>query len=117
MTRARQGLILARLDCGHRLLDALPDMPSLLHRSPAALPAPAPELARRYRRLTLREVDLSFAGRQGPDAFIHRHIAALTAGDVLALRRQADRWLLPWTLPVMSSDAWRGPLPRMEAFA
>ena len=54
MTRARQTLALMRLPGPNPFQDALSNAPSTLFRSgPAALPAPAPELARSYRRFSL----------------------------------------------------------------
>ena len=67
MTRARQTLTLARLPGPHRLQDALKDAPFVLNRQPPyTLPAAAAELARLYRRLSLRDVFLSYAGIQAP---------------------------------------------------
>ena len=62
MTRARQTLTLARLPGQNRLQDALRGITSVCRREPVQLPPAAPELARRYRRLSLRDVFLSFAG-------------------------------------------------------
>ena len=88
MTRARQTLTLARLPGHHRLLDA----PFALHRQPpAALPAAAPELARLYRRLSLRDVFLSFAGYRPTGHAAHRAIASLSPGDHLQVRAGQNR--------------------------
>lgn len=86
MTRAKQTLMLARMAKGNVLLDGLPDIPDLLRRDREQAPEPAPELARIYERLTLRDVDLGFSGRVGPQDPIHSAIAQLTAGDALAIR-------------------------------
>ena len=94
MTRARQTLALARLQGPHPFLDTLRDRPAFLQREPVALPPPAPELARRYRQLTLGDVYLSFAGRRPPGDRVHRAIAALSAGDHLEVRSQSGRWEL-----------------------
>jgi ATP-dependent DNA helicase RecQ len=94
MTRARKTLTLAHFGRTHSLLDSLPKDASFLHRAPTHLPAPAPELARRYRRLTPREVDLGFAGRYKPGHFVHQAIASLTANDPLYLRQQKGCWEL-----------------------
>ena len=85
MTRARQTLTLARLDGKpHRFLDHLP--PEIaLRREPALLPAPTPELAQRHEQLTLKDVDLGYAGRFSPDDAIHAALAALQPGDALSL--------------------------------
>ena len=94
MTRARQTLTLARLPGQHRLRDALRGSPSVCHQAPAKLPPAAPELARRYRRLSLRDVFLSFAGYKRPDDPVHRAIGALSAGDPLQVRAGLNRWSL-----------------------
>ena len=95
MTRARQTLTLARLPGPHPIQDALPDVPSLLRRSaPINLPPAAPELARHFRRLSLRDVFLSFAGYRHPDHSVHRAIAALLPGDRLDVRVGSGRWEL-----------------------
>ena len=50
----------------HRFQDALLNTSSaLLQREPAALTPPAPELSRRYQRLSLRDVFLGFGGYRG----------------------------------------------------
>ena len=82
MTRARQTLTLMRLPGPHPFQDALSGAPSTLLRSDAvALTSPAPELARRYQRLSLRDVFLGFAGYREPDHPVHQAIAALAPGD------------------------------------
>ncbi|WP_419909096.1 3'-5' exonuclease [Candidatus Poriferisodalis sp.] len=92
MTRAKQTLTLCRLRGERGFLDVLDGRSSVLWRSPVALPPPTPELARRYRSLTLRDVYLSFAGRM-PDADrVHHSIAALSPGDTLQMRLRNDRW-------------------------
>ncbi len=92
MTRARKTLTLARLDKGHSLLNALPDGSGILHRPPAILPAPTIELAYLYKRLTLRDVDIGYAGRHLDTHRVHGEIAALAAGDTLELRHKGHDW-------------------------
>ena len=94
MTRARKTLTLARFDGRRRILDALRESPSVLHRALTVLPRPGQELARHYSRLTLGDVDLGFAGRRTPDHAVHRAIAALSPGDALGLQRERGRWAL-----------------------
>ncbi|WP_256993082.1 hypothetical protein [Methylococcus capsulatus] len=53
-----------------------------------------PELSRRYRKLTLKDVHLGFAGRYPETDPIHQAIAALEAGDPLWLKRKNDVWEL-----------------------
>ena len=87
MTRARQTLALMRLPGRHRFQDASPNTSSaLLQREPVALPRPAPELVRRYQRLSLRDVFLGFGGYRGQEHPVHAAIAALSPGDPLQAR-------------------------------
>ena len=94
MTRARHTLALAHLRGPHPFQDALRGNPSVQWRDPMTLPPPTPELARRYRRLTLGDVYLSFAGYKPPDHPTHRAIAELAPGDQLRVRPKSDRWEL-----------------------
>ena len=95
MTRARQTLALARFPGPHRLQDTLADIPSVLRRqAPAELPQAVPELSRKYRRLSLRDVFLSFAGYRHTGHPVHRAIAALAPGDRLEVRLGLGRWEL-----------------------
>ena len=85
MTRARATLALARFREPHPLQDALRGSPSLLLRqAPIELPAAAPELARRYRRLSLRDVFLQL--RRGTSNMVIQCIAPLP------LSRPATGW-------------------------
>ena len=93
MTRARQTLTLMRLPGRHPFQDVLRDIRSVLHRSElVGLPTPAPESGRLYRRLSLGDVFLSFAGYRPPDHPVHRAIASLSPGDLLQARMGSSRW-------------------------
>ena len=94
MTRARRTLALGRLAGPHPIQDALRESSAVLWREPLTLAPPGPELARRYRSLTLRDVYLSFAGHKSPRDRVHRAIAALSPGDRLQVLPQSDRWEL-----------------------
>ena len=95
MTRARHTLALARFPGEHRLQDALRGNPSVLsRREPVNLPPAPPELGRRYKRLNLGDVFLSFAGYKRPRDPVHRAIAALSPGDPLQVRAGSNRWEL-----------------------
>ncbi len=94
MTRARQTLALACLSGTHPFQNIVSELPSAQQRAPLAnLPPARPELARHYRRLSLRDVFLSFAGYRRESDPVHRAIAALAPGDVLAVR-ESKRWEL-----------------------
>ena len=94
MTRARQTLTLTRLPGPPLFHDQLQESSSVLSRSPIELPNAAPELSRRYRRLDLRDVFLSFAGYQRLAHPVHHSIAALSPGDRLGVRVKSNRWEL-----------------------
>ena len=94
MTRARKTLTLARFDRGHALIDALPESPSILRRSPNALPPPMPELAYLYQRLEWKKIDLDFSGTRLAAYTVHRDIAALSVDSLLTLQEQSGNWVL-----------------------
>lgn len=94
MTRARQSLILARLGKGNALLGGLPHDESLLLRDSARLPDPPVELGRLYKRVSLKELDLGFAGRYAPDKAVHQAISALRPGDLIRLLEHQGKWEL-----------------------
>ncbi len=94
MTRARQTLALTCFERPHSLQAVLRDHPSVLYRPPVALPPPTPEMTTRYQRLSLRDVDLSFAGRQPANHPMQRAITALLPDDPLRVRTTQQPWLL-----------------------
>ena len=94
MTRARQTLTLTCSDESHPFQATLHDHPSILHRPPVAVPPPTPEMTTRYQRLSLRNVDLSFAGRYQTNNPVHRAITALSPGDPLRVRTTQQPWQL-----------------------
>jgi ATP-dependent DNA helicase RecQ len=65
-----------------------------LEREPVELPKPRKELARRYEKLSLSDVDIGFAGRQVSRAAVHRSIAKLVTGDSLTLCKDGTAWAL-----------------------
>jgi ATP-dependent DNA helicase RecQ len=94
MTRARDTLVLSRLHRRHAFLDALTAQPGCVVRPLTAIAPAAEELGRKYRALSLAQVDLGFAGRYDGRHALHRAIAALAPGDPLALRRIGEKWEL-----------------------
>ena len=95
MTRARKTLALARLSSRNRIQDSLLDLPTVMRREmPSDLPSTEPELFRRFRRLSLKDVFLSFAGYRSPNHPVHRAIASLSPGDRLDVRSRSGRWEL-----------------------
>ena len=90
MTRARHTLGLVCIGEPNPIQRALRGSPAVVWRDPAELPPPEPELARRYRRLTLGDVYLSFAGNKPPNHRIHRAVAELSPDDPLQVRQEAE---------------------------
>ena len=109
MTRARQTLALVRFQGSrpaggtrpdfvmesespmysghlHSLPYSFPNNGSVLHRTSGDLQPETVELARQYRRPSLREVNLGFAGRYYTNHPVHRAIAALSPGDPIETR-------------------------------
>ncbi len=91
MTRARETLTL--LETAGNAQPHLPLLEPaetrgdwLLRHEPIIEAPPAEVMARRYTQLTPADLDLGYAGRQPPDAPIHRHLAALQPGDQLGWR-------------------------------
>ncbi len=91
MTRARETLTLIRWGRANGLVDALPNAPCWLRRSVARSMEPRAGLRRSYQRLSLKNVDLGFAGRHTPANPVHLAIQALAPGDTLELVPSEDR--------------------------
>ena len=95
MTRARRSLTLATRAGKNPFVGELHDIPSVLCRAkPEGLPSQLPELRRRYRRLSLSDVFLGFAGYRRPGHKVHRAIGRLAPGDKLRVRNGRERWEL-----------------------
>ncbi len=94
MTRAQSTLMLLRFNDGNTFLGTVPDKPWFMQRSESNLASPEPELGWRYQRCSMRDVDLSYAGRFSLENGVHQAIAALRPGDRLRLSRQNSRWEL-----------------------
>ena len=92
MTRAQETLTLARMDAPHPFLDGITDLSSVVVRERVeGSPESAPGLARRYRRLSLADVFLSYAGYRDPGHPVHRAIAELAPGDRLTVQEGRRR--------------------------
>jgi len=94
MTRAEKTLTLACLDQGNVFLDALMNCSHVVTRTSDKLPQPGREMGRRYQRLTLAGVDLSYAGRRPAHHVVHRAIRKLLPGDALTFKRARKHWHL-----------------------
>ena len=87
MTRARENLVFTRLrNNRHRFLDSLRGHGSVLHLQETNLPPPPKGIEYRYLNLTLKDVDLSFAGRKSSNDAIHQAIKELSPGKSLNIR-------------------------------
>jgi len=94
MTRARATLTLARMNSGNAMLDALPDHPALLRRSPAQWLPPPGHMAYRYVMPELKHIVLSFAGWKDANDRVHQAIAGLHVGDALRYAaNESGAWL------------------------
>jgi ATP-dependent DNA helicase RecQ len=94
MTRARHTLALAALGPGHPFIAVLKGATCALRRDlpvPGIIPS---VLARRYLRLTLKDVDLDFTGRLPATHPVHGTVARLAAGAPIAVRPSDGRWHL-----------------------
>lgn len=91
MTRARETLTLIRLGRGNELVNALPSENCLLRRDVASSTDSRAGLSRTYARLSLKDVDLGFAGRNFAAHRVHADIRALQAGDPLEIGRNGER--------------------------
>ena len=95
MTRARQTLNLAAMGAQNPFLADLRRSPATIERESSANVASAPrELSYVYRRLSLSEVVLGFAGWRRSRHPVHRAIARLAPGDELSLETVEGRWQL-----------------------
>ena len=98
MTRARLTLTLAKTGDSNPFLRLLDGHPSVLARPGLDHVPPAPSKVREsYLRLSLRDVQLSFAGRQAPAHPINKAIASLSAGGPLRIRTDRTPWEMTTT--------------------
>jgi ATP-dependent DNA helicase RecQ len=91
MTRAQETLTLVRWGHGNALIDSLPNDTCVLQRRIIPPAVPKTDLLRTYARLSLKSVDLGFAGRQAATHPVHAAIRALRPGDPVELFQQGER--------------------------
>jgi ATP-dependent DNA helicase RecQ len=94
MTRARQSVLLARMDHGGHMLASIEPGPEFVQRQAQPIDSIPAELYRVRKRLTPADVDLDFAGRNEPGHRIHWRIEKLRPGDPIELRQREDKWEL-----------------------
>ena len=90
MTRAEQTLTLCEYLEGNPFCSQLPEevMGRTFQGEYLA------ELEKRYLQLSLKDIDLDYAGRQNPTASIHMALASLEPGDMLSFKAHEDRYLI-----------------------
>ncbi|NVZ65247.1 RecQ family ATP-dependent DNA helicase [Pseudomonas gingeri] len=90
MTRAEQTLTLCEFgdgNCFSRSLASMTDQ-RVFYAQPLAA------LERRFQQLTLKDIDIGFAGRHAVHSPVHRAIKHLREGDPLTLKEEGDRYQL-----------------------
>lgn len=90
MTRAAHTLTLCEFSSGNRFSSTL-ESTSVAKLWQGEYKS---ELCKRYRTLSLSELDIGYAGRQLDNAEIHQHIARLSAGSSLYWKQSNGRYLL-----------------------
>ncbi len=94
MTRAKYSLSLWQLQGNEPPWQAnLRRCPHLINRG-TPQDYKKPELTRQYLSVSLREIDLGYAGRKGPTQNIHQYLQALQIGDSLQVPSEDDAWLI-----------------------
>ena len=96
MSRARQTLTLMQMPALNPFLNAeTVDEPVFLKRQmPDLAPEVSAQLQKSYRTLTLKEVDIGYAGRQPASHPIHRRISEIQPNDQLNLTFSGKKWML-----------------------
>ena len=95
MTRAKKTLTLTCFEKPNRLQETLLGDTSVILRERVGISDKSMELRSRYSRLSLRDVNLGFAGSQDARNTLHRSISALSPGDPLKTRiLKNGRWEL-----------------------
>ena len=98
MTRAKRTLTLAKFGNSNPFLRDLCGRTSVQVRPEQDNVPPAPpEMKRKYLRLSLRDVNLSFAGRRRPEDPVHQAIKRLSPGDPLRVKTDKNPWELAAT--------------------
>lgn len=90
MTRAQETLTICEFSPGNPFAASLPpETAGQRFHGP-----PLPELETRYQRLSLRDIDLDYAGRQPESNPIHGALNALQVGDPSQIIAQGERYLI-----------------------
>ena len=92
MTRAKHTLTLMDAELDNQFISELELKGVALVRDMPDLGPEPEEVNHRYHRLKLEHIYLSFAGHQGPEANVHRAIAAMETGDPLTIDTSENPW-------------------------
>ena len=95
MTRARQTLSLVKFSGKHALIDELNiDALPFITRAQISETIDREKIDRRYLRLSLKDVDIGFAGRFSQNHAVHDAISVIQPGDDIRLRSKDNRYEL-----------------------
>ena len=94
MTRAKKTLALACLEKPNQFQETLLDNGLVMLREKVELSGESAKLGRHFKRLSLGDVHLGFAGSRDARHPLHRSISALSNGDPLETRVVNGRWEL-----------------------
>ena len=96
MSRAKQTLTLMQMPALNPFLSSKTiDEPAFLKRQPPDLaPHVSKNLQKSYLTLTLKDVDIGYAGRQPSNHVVHKCITAIQPNDLLELRLIGNKWIL-----------------------
>ena len=89
MTRAKETLTLFQASQrGNPILGGLEELEAVRRIEPTVVPLPVADLDRIHRELTLKDIDLGFAGRSPSNAVVHRAILELRYGASLQFQNR-----------------------------
>ena len=93
MTRAKETLTLMETGQGNPSTKILREKGDPMERpGPVEVPESTREMRRKFFRTTMKDVNLSFAGRYGERHEVHGAIETLTPGDPLVVRTGQEPW-------------------------
>lgn len=94
MTRAKETLTLIHAPNGSQLNNALIGHQSTLHHLDMGHRESNSGLNKHYQTLTMRDIDIGFAGRFNESNKVHKSIAYITTGDNLKVKNNNGKWEL-----------------------
>lgn len=91
MTRARENLLIVQLPDSNQFIEQILNSDGVHVRLSACIPMLPSTIRRVHKRLTLSDVDLSYAGRRSTDSGVHARIMRLNPGDPLSVQENNGR--------------------------